>query len=173
MGLDISVYKITKEKTNNYFRLIDDNLNYDNDFPEWTKDYENEIVESFYDWDKYKEITGIDINNYDIGMISGGKDGYFKCYKKYNHNNEIIIKFADVPEKKVNIKVLYRNEVGYQRKGLNNQFYSDYCDGKIGYYVWDKAELKRYKTDYADNAEKFQKNIIDNFDETCVCTFDW
>ena len=43
----------------------------------------------------------------------------------------------------------------------------------IGYFVWDKKELMRYKTDYAINPKEFQKNIFDNFEENCVCTFDW
>lgn len=34
MGLDISVYKIKKEKTNDYLKLIDNDGNYENKFPE-------------------------------------------------------------------------------------------------------------------------------------------
>ena len=131
MGLDITVYKITKEETKHYFSLIDDDLNYCNNFPEWTKEY------------------------------------------KDDNSNVLEINFNDVKEKKIRIKVLYKEEVGYQRKGLNNQFYDDYIVGKIGYFVWNKEELMRYKSDYDNEPEVFQRNIIDNFKENCVCTFDW
>ena len=170
MGLDITVYKITKEETKYYFSLIDDDLNYCNNFPEWTKEYETEIEETFDDWDEYKERTGIDVYDYHISMICGD---FMECYHKDDESNVLKINFNDVKEKKVKIKVLYREEVGYQRKGFNTQFYNDYDDGKIGYFVWNKEELMRYKTDYANEPEAFQGNIIDNFEENCVCTFDW
>lgn len=76
--------------------------------------------------------------------------------------------------------VAYWVEEGYQRKGLNGQFYQDYKDGKIGYYVYTLDELKRYKEDYCvteenfDYKEHFQKQIIDKFVEgECVVSFDW
>ena len=75
------------------------------------------------------------------------------------------------------MKVLYTEEVGYQRKGLNGKFYDDYEEGKIGYYVWDKKELERYKQDYCDSDEakdNFQHNIIDKFvDGEYVARFSW
>lgn len=76
--------------------------------------------------------------------------------------------------------VAYWVEEGYQRKGLNAQFYQDYRDGKIGYYVYTLDELKRYKEDYCiteedfDYKEHFQEQIIDKFIEgECVVSFDW
>ena len=219
MGLDITVYKILKERPKkdndgfelDYFKLIDDEGNYKNSFPEWTKQYEHIVTEKWYDWDKYKEETGIDINQMDWHGESYGKDGCFmtvapkdKEYPEYHEGdnwdeyqkklNEVQIKIdlTKVPLKEKEIKVLYREEVGYQRKGLNSQFYKDYQDGKIGYYVWNKKELQRYKKDYCDKAyeyiypsgEKsgqiihpkldFQRNIIDTFIEgECVTTFSW
>lgn len=175
MGLDISVYKITKKKTDFYFRLIDNNLNYQNNFPEWTKKYEVEVEEAFTDWDEYKERTGIDINDYHIVCITGGSDGYIEIVKNEKDGmlNEVKIPITDIKDKYIKIKVLYREEVGYQRKGLNGDFYKDYDDGKIGYFVWNKKELMRYKTDYAIDPDEFQENIIDNFSKNCVCTFDW
>ena len=76
--------------------------------------------------------------------------------------------------------VAYWIAEGYQRKGLNGQFYQDYRDGKIGYYVYTLDELKRYKEEYCtteddfDYKEHFQKQIIDKFVEgECVVSFDW
>ena len=104
----------------------------------------------------------------------------------------IKIDLEKVPLKEKSIKVLPIEEVGYQRKGLNGKFYDDYEAGKIGYFVWTKAELERYKEEYCDepyeyvypNGEKsgdmiypkldFQRHIIDHFTEGEDCvTFDW
>lgn len=76
--------------------------------------------------------------------------------------------------------VVYWTKEGYQRKGLNGQFYQDYRDGKIGYFVYTLDELKRYKEEYCtaeedfDYKEHFQKQIIDKFVEgECVVSFNW
>lgn len=222
MGLDISVCKIIKEKNKNYyFRLIDDEGNYQNKFPAWTKQYENTITENWYDWKKYKEQTGIDINECSWHGESYGPDGCFmqlwpnsagkypepedfKIGKDENGDiydwdkyeaalaeHQIKVDLEKVPTYKKKIKVLYYKEIGYQRKGLNSKFYSDYDNGDIGYFVWTKSELLRYKRDYCDNKyeyiypngdpsghyiyEKrdFQRNIIDKFEKHCCVTFDW
>lgn len=217
MGLDISVYKIVKNPKNEdsyYFRLIDDDGNYNRrNFPEWTKEFEQEVTEDWFDWEKFKEETGIDINNCDWHGESYGPEGSFmkvspkgvelpkwdeSIYKDYDEfkaeEDKIMIRIDldKVPTYKKTIKVLYHEEVGYQRKGLNDKFYDDYQDGKIGYFVWSLAELQRYKDEYCDEPyeyqyhngemsgkivkpkENFQHNIIDHFTEgEDVVTFDW
>lgn len=201
MGLDIMVRKIvhkkgtekTKAKDNgNYFRLIDDSGKYENNFPEWTKPFIDEITEKWYDWDKYKEETGIDVFKMTWCCESYGEDGCFMTLKNPEDKKEFIIDLEKIPTKKVKTKVIFYEEVGYQRKGLNSQFYDDYNNGKIGYFVWDLKELKRYKKDYCDrqhryiypNGEKsdfietpkkdFQQNIIDKFVQNeCVVCFSW
>jgi hypothetical protein len=218
MGLDISVYRLTKEKQDRYFSLVDDDGNYQNDFPEWTKSFEQEVTERWYDWNKFKEETGIDIKNCtwlseeygeegdfmevwpnEFGKVPQvedfkiGEDKYdWEAYDAAKGEHIVKINLEKVPLYDKVLKVIYIEEVGYQRKGLNNQFYRDYRDGKIGYYVWSNKELQRYKKDYCDrpyeyvyaNGEKsgqiihpkidFQRNIIDNFKEgECVVTFSW
>lgn len=198
MGLDITVYKLTKtaKKNDYYFRLVDDDGNYDNhEFPEWAKKFEKTKTESWYDWEKFKNDTGINTEEYEFYMEHASEKGYFLTLKqkgvelpvwnseKYKSWDEyeaeenkmlLEIDLDKVPTYKKKIKVIYHKEVGYQRKGLNSNFYDDYQNGKIGYFVWTKAELERYKTEYCDNPEDFQHNIIDNFveGEDCV-TFDW
>ena len=207
MGLDISVYKIKKSKTgkvnkdDEFFRLTDDNAEYCNPHPAWTKEFEVDYEQSYYDWDKFKEETGIDVNEYKWAGSCYDERGCFLYLnpKNMDENDQdyeglgkIKIDLEKVPEKKKNIKVLLRNEVGYQRKGLNGKFYEDYEAGKIGYFVWTKAELERYKDEYCDEPyeyiypngkksgdmvypkENFQKNIINKFTEGEDCvTFDW
>lgn len=202
MGLDITVNKITKEKQEYYFELCNEDLEYVNSFPEWTKKLESTKSIEFYDWKKYKEQTGIDIepcnvlsetyspngsfmevwpmsagpvpniSDYKIGEDEHDWDSYHLLMDTY----KIKINLNEVPIMKKDCQVLYHKEVGYQRKGLNGKFYKDYDDEKIGYFVWTKAELECYKEDYCeeDMKEYFQKNIIDNFVEgECCVTFDW
>ena len=216
MGLDISVYKIVRKKDAGkdafYFRLIDNDGNYENNFPEWTKKFECTKTETWYDYDKFKEQTGIDIDDYECLMEAfEGKDSYMevitkefaKTEPKYIHDGDntewekwmderdkqtMKIYFKDIPTYKKKIKILYKKEVGYQRKGLNADFYKDYREGKIGYFVWNKKELERYRNDYCDDDHPseydrhyictpkadFKENIIDNFIEgECCVTFDW
>lgn len=198
MGLDIYVQRIVKTPTDKdyYIRLIDDEGNYQNNFPEWTKEFEQSVTEHWYDWDKYKTQTGIDLNQYDWGGEEYSNRGSFmRIYPKGEEptdKNRIEIDLEKVPTYDKTIKVLYYDEVGYQRKGLNDKFYDDYRNGKIGYYVWSKAELERYKQDYCNepyeytypNGEKsgnmcypkedFQKNILNKFIEgKDVVAFSW
>ena len=206
MGLDICVRKILKKPKDkeDYFSLVDDNGNYDNhEFPEWTKTFENEVIESWFDWNKYKEETGIDIDQCEWLGESYGEDGSFMTlwpnnagkrpnpsdfktengdfdvdsYDAARDKHIIRVDLENVPTYQKAVKVLYYEEVGYQRKGFNAKFYDDYKAGKIGYYCWSKAELGRYKKDYCvddEVKEYFQKNIIDKFTdgETC-CIFSW
>jgi len=219
MGLDITVRRICKreevDEKYDYFRLVDDEGNYKNDFPEWTKDFETSKVEQCYDWQKYKEETGIDITKCRwIGESYGGEGCCFlevcpkdaklpewndgKGWKDFDNYQEaydkavIKIDLEKVPTYEKEVKVLYYKKIGYQRKGLNSNFYDDFKKDKIGYFVWTKAELERYKEDYCDEPyeyrypngkmpvtmiypkQDFQQNIIDNFEEGKDCvTFSW
>jgi hypothetical protein len=198
MGLDISVKRIQKksEDQDSYLSLVDDSGNYENNFPEWTKTFEQDQTESWYDWQKYKEQTGIDLDQCDWHGEEYSERGCFMTVSpkgvECTDETKIVIDLKRVPTYEKALKVLFFSEVGYQRKGLNGKFYEDYEAGKIGYFVWTKAELERYKQDYCDepyefvypNGEKsgkmvypkdnFQKNIIDKFveGEDCV-TFSW
>lgn len=176
--------------------LVDDAGNYENDFPEWTKAFESDQTENWFDWQKYKEQTGIDLDQCDWHGEEYSERGCFMTVSpkgvECTDETKIEIDLEKVPTYEKALKVLFYSEVGYQRKGLNGKFYEDYEAGKIGYFVWTKAELERYKQDYCDepyeyvypNGEKsgkmvypkdsFQKNIIDNFVEGSDCvTFDW
>ena len=107
-------------------------------------------------------------------------------YDAFRKQHIIEVNLDKVPTYQKEIKVLYYEEVGYQRKGLNKKFYEDYRNDVIGYFVWTKEELERYKELYCDDPyqfvypngdlgqmvypkDDFQKNIIDNFVEGKDC----
>jgi len=201
MGLDICVRRLTKQnkKDTDYFSLADDNGNYNNqNFPEWTKPFEKKKMATFYDWDAYQEKTGIEVWNmvYDGQYVcengafmevhpqgvelpkwtedyEGGWDKYIQDVAAV----KVVIDLATVPTVKKYIKVIYFDEVGYQRRGLNEKFYKDSQEGKIGYFVWTLAELERYKDEYCttqEDKDRFQSNIIDEFVEGQDCViFSW
>ena len=121
-----------------------------------------------------------------------GELTYWPLYKFLNDIVMVKLNTKNIPTFDKEEDVLYGTEVSYQRKGFNNKFYDDYDKGRIGYFVFTKAELERYKDEYCDepyeyvypNGEKsgemiypkdnFQKNIIDHFVEgEMFVTFDW
>lgn len=78
-------------------------------------------------------------------------------------------------DKQVSV-VYYGETIGYQRKGMNEQFYKDYDAGKLNYFVLDKATLEMYMETYVVDGmkEHFQENIIDQFIEgETVAIFSW
>lgn len=186
MGLDITVYRIKKlgenfDKENDDFFTLDEKSN----FPEWTKKFVTKLEQEHYDWDKFKEQTGIDIDTLEWCYTDYGEDDIVSYYTDAD-GNDVVIKNSEIPTRKQMDDVIGIEEIGYQRKGLNSKFYEDYDNGKIGYFVWTKAELERYKQEYCDekasyyNGEEysprdnFQRNIINNFEEGKDCvTFDW
>lgn len=198
MGLDITVERFTKKpKDKDYcYKLWEMNKMggielTNHDFPEWVIALKSEKKFVINDWAKYKEDTGHDVlNDYRMRMMGpigdsdesdddedNAKYGYVLVTDKEGvEPKELRIFCDDIPHKEMKLPVVYYNERGYQRKGLNGQFYQDYRDGKIGYFVWSKAELERYLKDYVEDDMKdyFKKNIVDVFEDgKDVCSFDW
>lgn len=191
MGLDISVCKLKKKEneineSDNFFRMVNDNYDFsDRNFPQWTKKFFTSYKQEMYDWEKYKEQTGIDVP----AMVWCSTEYGEKCIMTLESNDEekkrIEIDLDEVPTYFKDIQIVPYEEVGYQRKGLNSKFYEDYDNGKIGYFVWSKKELERYKEEYCDEKSpygddyespktNFQHNIIDKFTEGEDCViFDW
>lgn len=177
MGLDITVYRLkklgeVKNENDNFFTLDEDS-----NFPDWTKEFISKREQYYYDWEKYKEESGIDVTALQWCGESYGEEGCFMYLKGKEDDKEIKIDLEKVPIRKQIDDVIGREEVGYQRYGLNHNFYADYGADKIGYFVWTKTELERYKENYCDSEESkehFQHNIIDKFEEGKDCvTFDW
>ena len=198
MGLDICVYRLHKAteeeaKKHEYFRLTNQDEDLDEkSFPNWALSLKRAHTEKWYDWKKYKEQTGINMHDYEWREESYSSKGCFMKISNKQTGKLLTIDLEKVPLYNQPVSIIGREEIGYQRKGLNDKFYEDYKNGKIGYFVWTKEELERYKEEYCDdpyeyiypNGEKsgkivspkkdFQENIIDNFveGECCVC-FSW
>ena len=215
MGLDIYVRKIIKKPKckDDYFKMLDDDLNYsDRGFPAWTKSFERTKTETFYDWALYKQQTGLDLDNYvwdgeayteegnfmfvypkDAEIPELTDDNYDEWKKKYD---EVVVRINldEVPTYEKKVKILYYEEVGYQRKGLNAKFYEDCENGRFDGdgVVWTRAELERVMDEYCGKPyiyfypngrssgitvypkEDFKKNILDVFIEGEHCVkFSW
>lgn len=204
MGLDITVHRFSDKKQEDYFHMYDVNTETNEiiptheDFPEWTKKFVKNKVEKLYDFSAFKEKTGINLDDYHVVMMGpledtekfkGNKEAYGYVLRHKDTDEDLVLSFEEIPVIKKKVPVIYWKEVGYQRKGLNSKFYKDYEDGKIGYFVWTKAELERYLDEYCDEdteiehgdtkytatyKDNFRVNIIDKFNEgTDVVSFDW
>jgi len=91
-------------------------------------------------------------------------------------NNDYEVRGANVGIYKKPEQVVYYETIGYQRKGMKSRFYKDCEEGKLNYFVLDKATLEMYKETYVVDDMKgyFQENIIDQFVEgEMVVTFSW
>ena len=109
-------------------------------------------------------------------MIYFCKDGYERVcgmwYEIFDYEDMIVVDF-DSYDLTVDVCLRKRDDI-YSIKGLNDRRDKE---GKIGYYVWNKSDLERYKEDYCvdeEIKEHFQKWVIDHFiDGQCCATFSW
>lgn len=180
MGLDIMVWKLKK------YDKESDGCNYilsRETFPAWCKKLETDITNTRYDWKKYiieKEIDPCKVISSSSKTTEKGK----VITINFIDGTEHIVDLSEVPVKVVSQKVIGVEEVGYQRKGLNDKFYDDSRKGELNYYVWALDELNHYKNEYCNETDEygigynpkveFQKNIIDKFIEgQCVVVFDF
>lgn len=103
-------------------------------------------------------------------------DSYY-IFKYLPTGQRYEIRCSDLPTFDKQVSAVYYGEtIGYQRKGMNEQFYKDYDAGKLNYFVLDKATLEMYMETYVVDGmkEHFQENIIDPFIEgETAAIFSW
>lgn len=186
MGLDISVKRL--DKTGNKRLILQDMA----ELPEWTKEFKSEQQYISYDWDAFKDETGINVYDFDFIMKEANKDGHHSELINKTSGEIITIDMDSVPTKEMPIQTIPIREIAFQRKGLNRQFYKDHESNNGQYLVWTKKELEQFLDMYCDepyeyiypNGENsgitidektdFKKNIIDKFTEgKDVVVFDW
>lgn len=186
MGLDISVKRLGK--TGNERLALQDMA----ELPEWAEEFKTEQQDTFYDWDAFKDKTGINVDDFDFVMEEVNEDGYHSELINKTSGERITIDMDSVPTKEMPIQTIPIREIACQRKGLNRQFYKDHENDNGQYLVWTKKKLEQFLDMYCDepyeyiypNGEKsgitvdektnFKKNIIDKFTEgKDVVVFDW
>lgn len=139
-------------------------------------------METYYDFDEHltKVVApGSKMDDWQWHMLFEPEEFDDVCYvftylptgQKYEIRCSDVLTF----DKKENV-VYYGETLGYQRKGMKSQFYDDLEDGKLNYFVLDKATLEMYRDTYVvdDMKDYFQENIINPFIEgETVATFSW
>lgn len=202
MGLDVMVFKAIS--TNNKFETIEEVEKFEKENSCVFHDsinapaiigskFEVEVPKEEFDWEKAFKDRGLNVINFiwyeyeqDIFKFIPAKiyhemvdnDSHYELAEK----DFVVFKGSEVPKHLVRVKgFFYKNEeLGYQRKGANAQFYND---GKWGgnTVVVDKKTLiddwNKYFSDeddayYGKDARQhFKENIIDHFveGETVVC----
>jgi hypothetical protein len=175
------LYKIIKRLSKKYNRYIFDVVS---DKPFTIKDlFTKKELELLNEYGLQESLNGKNAISRECGRFNEDEpQRYCVGMVMFDILHKTIVRVfgEDIPRYTKRNTVAYCVEEGYQRRGLNGQFYQDYRDGKIGYYVYTLDELKRYKEDYCiteedfDYKEHFQKEIIDKFIEgECVVSFSW
>lgn len=155
--------------------------------------FEVEIPREEYDWEKAFRDRGL--NEADFIWYEYGCDFFkfipSKIYHEISGNaytyevaekDIVIFKTSEIPTHIVRVKGFFckNEELGYQRKGANAQFYKDgkwddntvVIDRKTVLDDWEKYFSDEDDAYYGENAKQhFKENIIDNFvdGETIVC----
>lgn len=185
MGLDVSVYKPVPlgdrkpQDVEDVFTLT----------PESSlmvfKDFAFERVKnSYYDLEKAFKDRGLDPEKYHHVMTAYGETTTFKFRKIDSTGQEgdevdfddEVVEFVDPPTYEKTELVLDCEEVGYQRKGANSQFYADDMWGGSDVvldlktleehwlkYFSDPVDSPHYEGDTEYMKRHFKENIIDNF----------
>lgn len=182
----ISLYKIINlddrpinSEYDDFVRLIDNITDYnfaDYGFPAWVKRFYTPYKDELYDWEKYKEQTGINVPSLECVALYGNSDMKPVADFIDKENNKVTIELDNVPLYYKDITILCYNQLAYQEIEFNDKFLEYYETVKkieSGFYVWTKKELEQYKNEYCvlDEKDRFQKYIIDKFTEgeDCVC----
>lgn len=202
MGLDVMVLKACI--TNNKFETIEDVDTFQKDNVCTFSDassapailgskFEVEVPQEEFDWEKAFRDRGL--NEADFIWYGYGQDIFkfipSKIYHEISGNDYtyevaekdiIIFKVSEIPTHIVRVKgFFYKDEeLGYQRKGANAQFYNDgkwdtntvVVDKKTLLEDWEKYFSDEDNEYYGKDARQhFKENIIDKFidGETVVC----
>lgn len=172
MGLDVMVFKMVKPRRKFETFLDVDDYCRKNDFARiYLNDYsyllDKPVVDRFkvtipdasYDFEKYFSDRGLVNTDYEWICTCG-------CTFTFEHTitkETVDVVADDVPLKLSNTDVIfYRNkELGYQRKGANNDFYKDgmWDDYNV---VIDIETLKEHAVKYFADSD-FNKLIVDKF----------
>lgn len=162
MGLDISVYRIKNVPRNHKDINIDDCLIID-EYPELEVFTEKSFkrLEHFFDIERSLRKIGHKPEEVKWCLTIGMK----MEFEHIKTGERIVVKKCATKLK--SILCLYIEEIGYQRKGANSQFYED--------GIWDHPcildlkKLNEHWVEYFSGEEEdrinFKKNIIDNFVE--------
>ena len=184
MALVVYVYKLKKAtkkmmEDENFIRMYDEkNDCYDGlGFPFWARALETDYVQEFYDWDEYKERTGIDVKACEFIGESYGEDGWTMTVKSKNGQN-ITIDMNEVNTIKKPIRVIGYQQMSQQSGLFKENLYDDLENGNIGRYMWRTESLCYFMEKYCQDddgeysfKDKFKKEIIDKFDDGRMCVY--
>jgi hypothetical protein len=192
MGLDVTHYKLTHSPKDlgDYLTLegwdfdcnvpISNYKNYITDIEEYNLYKSILIVKNNNDLEKLKNIAFTDLDSYmhifvgeENAAMQEKIENYVKKHQLHNlernglnieHNN---IEYSSILFSRLEtVKGVYFNEVGYQRKSMNAEFYK-----KFNRYLWGKKEdfelaynCIESKLYYKEARAHFKTNFLDTFE---------
>lgn len=128
---------------------------------------------------KYNKANNIDIwtEKEKALLTKYGWDGDNNTvYETFQKNIQLNINGKDIPTRVEKEMAICGKEIGYQRKGLNGDFYKEW-DPDEDYLVIDKARIQHVYDNYIDDNETkeyFKSQILDQFVEgETFAIFSW
>lgn len=164
MGLDIYLYKVTKDGEETHNCEGENKKNFEKYFSHALIDMEVEYI-NFVETFRQKDL---DYENYEWAMSSSS--GFlFKPVNKESGTEDLLIKHDELVTFIENEKAVRTTEVGYQRKGMEQGFASaipdvDTEDGTLTVFKKEDV-LKLYEFVTESNKPSFKENIVDRFVE--------
>ncbi len=146
MGLDINKCRVVKKEEadehTSYLTLTEmgkparNNNKYFKMFAEKFGDYVAELDLTYYDFEKAFSDIGLNYEDFQWQSISGSKISFRNV-----HNDDDTIAFDEgsFPTKIIKEKVIYYEDIEYQRKAMKLSFYKEILAGC--WYITDDTEL--------------------------------
>jgi len=159
MGLDIYLEKIVNESNDKHPLTLSYDANQCMiDMFKYFDKYTHKVKTEYYDLEKYfKDEYGIDYEK-EIKLSI-----YSNTYKFYDKNDKLYeIKDIDkIPTIVKDELAIYSVEIGYQRKGMKNEFYKEYLNKDI-YVFWTNEQLEEIKKYCEPEANVLDWKLEDN-----------
>src|SRR5574343_665909 len=116
----------------------------------------------FVDWDATFNALNLNYNEYSWYMTQFGPNvGYTFGHKQ--HKQQVHIVESDLIYITIECPVLFYNEAGYIRKGMNGRFYSEFLkngldydrSSEFNYYTYKKSDIDDW---YLPNLDQYERN---------------
>lgn len=164
MGLDIMLYKAMKRGQRENpksvtLQFVRDKIEIERLKKTGFKPYFHEVENEYYDL--LKEYPGWEV----LGLAGPYDDGKFYYEIKNKETKETkVLPLEKAPTfKQKDIKVFVK-EIGYQRKGMNDEFYRTWCKDEDPIIITDKAEIEKI-CKCSDDVKYTKKEFLNKFKE--------
>jgi hypothetical protein len=139
------------ENQNNYYKLIDKKGKPLENTPEWVKPLLGKEEQPYYDWDEYRERTGIDVFSEKIINQEGMDSELVTTFERTDENGEHIkVAMTDVNTINKMVDTVYYNVVFEADYLVGKKADEDHNMGRLGDLIWDLETLEGFRSAYCE-----------------------